>query len=49
MSKSGIVLDIRLKLFQVFFYIYNALREEVPKSNGGWVRNTSGNYTWNEG
>ena len=31
-------------------FIYNKLREGVPKSNGAWGKNnTSGNYIWSEG
>ena len=41
-------LDIALKGVKAVF-IYNMLREGVPKSNGTWGKNTSGNYIWSEG
>ena len=43
-------LDIALKGIKAVF-IYNMLREGVPKSNGTWGggKNTSGNYIWSEG
>ena len=40
---------ITLKGIKAFF-IYNMLREGVPKSNGTWEKkNTSGSYIWSEG
>ena len=41
-------LDIALKGIKAVF-IYNMLREGVPKSNGTWEKNTSGSYIWSEG
>ncbi len=42
-------LDIALKEIKAVF-IYNMLREGIPKSNGTWgEKNTSGNYIWSEG
>ena len=41
-------LDIALKGTKAVF-IYNMLREGVPKSNGNWETNTSGSYIWSDG
>ena len=42
-------LDIALKGIKAVF-IYNMLREGVPKSNGNLGKtNTSGSYIWSEG
>ena len=47
--KGGIMesLDIALKGIKAVF-IYNNLREGVPKSNGIWENNTCGNYIWSK-